>query len=175
MLSFSLSLLYVCEVWLYASHVPAAKASSVRHLELPTCGLATLDDDGRNCTPAARRQDSNLDVTHLPHTSCKLCSLVLHREVVKVDRRVGMLERCEPDKNFMILNVPFHHSWLPSGGSVGQERRITMLVVEHIQWLWSAAAGVGFLLSCMTCPLGGPGGCGASSNLCDLSFASRFP
>ena len=103
MLSFSLSLLNVCEAWLYASHVPAAKASSVRHLELPTCGLARRDDDGRNCTPAARPQDSVLDAAHLPDSSCKLCNKDLRRGAVKVDRVMGLLVHCEPDTKIRIF------------------------------------------------------------------------
>lgn len=172
MLSFSLSLLNVCEAWLYASHVPAAKASSVRHLELPTCGLATLDDDGRNCRPAARRQDCNPAATHLPDSSCKLCNKDLRRGAVKVDRVMGLLVHCEPDKKIRIfLNAPMNHSWWPLGAAGGEESQITTFVVEHISWLWSAAAGVGFLLGCMTCPVGWTGGCGASG----LSLASGFP
>jgi hypothetical protein len=69
-----------------------------------------------------------LDATRLPDSGCKLCNVELHREAVKVDRMMGLLERCDPEK----MDMPIHHSWWPLGGSGGQERRITMLVIEHI-------------------------------------------
>jgi hypothetical protein len=93
-----------------------------RHLELPTCGLARLDDERRNCTPTARRQDCILDATHSPEFSRKLCSLELHREAVKVDRRMGMLERCDPKKKFEISKVPI--SQLVAVGCIWRARAL---------------------------------------------------